>query len=169
MAQASAMLMPSIREASAARLSRVPPHSGHGVKVTARSTNARMCGWSASLSFCRKDFCTFGTRGGQPFQQVDVGAGQARHEALHKGAVGLVDQPLGLGGDGAEDQRALARPGDAGEHRQPALGDVEGDVGQVVLPGPADLDPVVAVGEGSFGLLAGHVVTLLRWSAQAAA
>src|SRR5215470_17566490 len=61
MAQASAMLMPSIREASAAWLSRLPRHSGHAVKVTARSTNARLCGWSDSLSFCRKDFCTFGT------------------------------------------------------------------------------------------------------------
>jgi hypothetical protein len=53
MAQASAMLMPSTRDDRAAALSRPPPHSGHAVKVTARSTNARMCGWSDSLSFCR--------------------------------------------------------------------------------------------------------------------
>src|SRR3954447_8875286 len=31
----------------------------------------------------------------------------------HEGAVGLVDEPLGLRGDCAEDQRALARTGDA--------------------------------------------------------
>jgi hypothetical protein len=41
--------------------------------------------------------------------------------------------PLRLGGDGVEHQRALARAGDAGEHRQPALRDLDGDVFQVVL------------------------------------
>ena len=50
MAHASAMLMPLIREERAASLSRVPPHSGQAVKVTARSTNARMCGCIVSLS-----------------------------------------------------------------------------------------------------------------------
>jgi hypothetical protein len=43
-------------------------------------------------------------RGGQPVQDVDVGTAQRRHEALHESAVGLVDQPLRLGGDGAENQ-----------------------------------------------------------------
>ncbi len=49
-AHASAMLIPLIFEDRAAAESRVPPHSGHSVKVTARSTNARMCGCSASVS-----------------------------------------------------------------------------------------------------------------------
>jgi hypothetical protein len=40
----------------AGSLSRVPPHSGQAVKVTARSTNARMCGCMASTSFDRNDF-----------------------------------------------------------------------------------------------------------------
>ena len=84
-------------------------------------------------------------RRGQPFEQVDVGAGQARHETLHEGAVGLVDQPLRLGGDRAEHERALARAGHPGEHRQPALRDVDVHVLQVVLPGPVDLDQVMAV------------------------
>jgi hypothetical protein len=57
-AQASAMLIPLILEDRAASLSRVPPHSGQAVKVTARSTNARMCGCSASLSLERNDFWT---------------------------------------------------------------------------------------------------------------
>ena len=65
-----------------------------------------------------------------------------------KARVGLVDQALGLGGDGAEDQRRLARSGDAGEHGEPALGDVERDVLEIVLPRAADLDHVVAVGGG---------------------
>ena len=44
------MLIPLIFEDRAASLSRVPPHSGQAVKVTARSTNARTCGCIASLS-----------------------------------------------------------------------------------------------------------------------
>ena len=78
----------------------------------------------------------------QPFEDVDFGPRQGRHEALHEGAVGLVDQPLRLGGDGVEHQRALARAGDAGEHRQPALRDLDADVLEVVLP--------CAVRRGSF-------------------
>ena len=50
------MLIPSIRDDRAASLSRVPPHSGQAVKVTARSTNARMCGCIASLSLESIDF-----------------------------------------------------------------------------------------------------------------
>jgi hypothetical protein len=60
-------------------------------------------------------------RGGQAGERVDIGARQRRHEALHKGAVGLVDHPLRLRGDRAEHERALPRAGEAGEHRQPAL------------------------------------------------
>ena len=33
-------------------------------------------------------------RGRQPFEHIDLGPRQRRHEALHEGAVGLVDQPL---------------------------------------------------------------------------
>ena len=76
-------------------------------------------------------------RGREPVEHVDVGPRQRRHEALHEGAVGLVDQPLRLGGDGVEHQRALARAGDAGEHRQPALRDLDADVLEVVDARPA--------------------------------
>ena len=79
-------------------------------------------------------------RGRQPFERVDVGPGQRRHEALHEGAVGLVDQPLRLRGDRLEHERALARARDAGEHREAPLRDVEADVAEVVLAGAADLD-----------------------------
>ena len=85
-------------------------------------------------------------RGGQPVEHVDVGPRQRRHEALHEGAVGLVDQPLRLGGDRAEHQRALARAGDAGEHRQPALRDLDADVLEVVHARAVHADQVVAVG-----------------------
>jgi hypothetical protein len=56
MAHASAMLILLILEERAASASRVPPQSGQVVKVTTRSTNARMCGCIASLSFDSIDF-----------------------------------------------------------------------------------------------------------------
>ena len=55
-AQASAMLIPSIFEERAASLSRVPSQSGQVVKVMARSTKARMCGCIASRSLASIDF-----------------------------------------------------------------------------------------------------------------
>ena len=55
------MLTPSIFDDRAASLSRVPPQSGHELNVTARSTKARMCGWSASTSFDSNDFWIRGT------------------------------------------------------------------------------------------------------------
>ena len=85
-------------------------------------------------------------RGRQPFEDVDLGPRQRRHEALHEGAVGLVDQPLRLRGDRAEHQRALARAGDAGEHRQPALRDLDADVLEVVHARAVHADQIVAVG-----------------------
>ena len=85
-------------------------------------------------------------RGGQALEHVDVGPGLGRHEALHEGAVGLVDQPLRLGGDGVEDQGALARPGHAGEHRQAALGELDADVLEVVLARAVHADQLVTVG-----------------------
>src|SRR5690606_25937283 len=57
-------------------------------------------------------------------------------------------QPLRLGGDGAEDQRALTGSGDTGEHGQPAFRDVDVDVPEVVLPRPPDADHVVTVCHG---------------------
>ena len=84
--------------------------------------------------------------GCQPFEHVDVGSGHRGHEALDEGAVGLVDEPLRLRGDGAEHQRALPRSGDPREHREPALGDLDRDVLEVVDPCPMDSDQVVRIG-----------------------
>ena len=84
-------------------------------------------------------------RRGQAFEQVDVRPRQRRHEALHEGAVGLVDQPLRLRGDRVEHQRALARAGDAGEYRQPALRDLDADVLEVVHARALHADQIVAV------------------------
>ena len=61
-AQASAMLTPPIFDDRAPSLSRVPPQSGQVVNVTARSTNARMCGCIASTSLESIDFWIRGIR-----------------------------------------------------------------------------------------------------------
>ena len=61
-AQASAMLAPLIFDDLANSVSRVPPHSGQAVNVTARSTNARMCGCIPSVSFDSIDLWIRGTR-----------------------------------------------------------------------------------------------------------
>ena len=58
--QAPAMLMPLITDDLAASASLVPSQSGQVVKVTALSTNARMCGCIASLSLDKSDFWTRG-------------------------------------------------------------------------------------------------------------
>ena len=85
-------------------------------------------------------------RSRQPLEHVDLGPRRRRHEALHEGAVGLVDKPLRLRGDGAEHERALARAGDAREHRQPTLRDLDADVLEVVHARAVHADQVVAVG-----------------------
>ena len=40
----------------------------------------------------------------QSFEDIDFGSGHRGHEALDERGIGLVDHPLGLGGDGVEDQ-----------------------------------------------------------------
>ncbi len=62
MSHRSAIDTPLIFDDRAAAVSLVPSHSGHVPNVAARSTNARMCGWSASRSLDSMDFCSFGIR-----------------------------------------------------------------------------------------------------------
>ena len=81
----------------------------------------------------------------QPLEDIHLRTRQRRHEALHERAIGLVDQPLGLGRDRSEGERALARPRNAGEHGHPALRDLDADVFEVVLAGAVHADQVVAV------------------------
>ena len=94
-------------------------------------------------------------RGRQAVEHVDIRTRQRRHEPLHECAVGLVDQPLGFGGDGGEDQRALAGTRDAGEHGQPALRDLDAHVLEVVLPGAVHPDEIVAVSNAHRATVAG--------------
>ena len=54
------MLIPLIFDERAASLSRVPSHAGQVVKVTTRSTKARMCGCRASTSLDSIDFWIVG-------------------------------------------------------------------------------------------------------------
>ena len=62
MALASAIEIPSIREVRACSARRVPSHSGQVMKVTARSTKARMWGCIASRSLESMDFWILGIR-----------------------------------------------------------------------------------------------------------
>ncbi len=81
--------------------------------------------------------------------------GDGRAKALngvHIGALDLVEELAGVGGegfdvaalafgiDGVEGQRALARAGEAGDHRERIAGDAHADVAQVVLARPAHRD-----------------------------
>ena len=56
-----------------------------------------------------------------------------------------VDEPLRLGRDRAEDQRALARAGDTGEDGQPPLRDLNAHVLEIVDARAVHPDHVVAV------------------------
>ena len=51
------MFFPPIREDRASWVSRVPSQSGHVVNVAARSTNARTCGCSESMSRASIERC----------------------------------------------------------------------------------------------------------------
>src|SRR5690606_3483670 len=82
-------------------------------------------------------------RRSQSFENVDFGSGQVGHEPLDEGAVRLVDEPLGLGGDRVEHERALPGPRHAGENGQATFGDLDRDVLEVVLPSTLDADDVV--------------------------
>ncbi len=80
-------------------------------------------------------------------QHIGVRLAVMRHELLHEGRIGLVDQPLAFRRDGIEHQGGLARARHPGEHGDPALGNIERDVLEIVLPRAADDDrTVVGVG-----------------------
>src|SRR5665647_2323063 len=68
----------------------------------------------------------------RPPRSMETAPAPLIEATLNECAVGLIDHPLRLRGDRVEHQRALARAGDAGEHRQPALRDLDADVLEVV-------------------------------------
>ena len=81
-----------------------------------------------------------------PSSTSTSGRASVAHEPLHECAVGLVDQPLRLRRDRAEDERTLTRAGDAGEHRQPPLRNLDADILEVVHARAVYADQRVAVG-----------------------
>ena len=79
----------------------------------------------------------------QPVDQIHVGLLNAlqklpgiRRERLHVA-------PLPLGIDGVEGERRLTRPRNPADHRQLAMGNVAGDVLQVMCPRTADNNGVI--------------------------
>jgi hypothetical protein len=75
---------------------------------------------------------------GQALDEVDVGFVHLPEELAGVGREGLHVAALALGVDGVEGQRRLARSGEAGEDDQPVPGQVDGDIAQIVLAGPAN-------------------------------
>ena len=80
---------------------------------------------------------------GEAVDQVHVGLFDALQKLARVGGERLDVAPLPLGIDGVEGQRTLARTGDAADHRQLAVGNLAGDVLQVVRPRAADDDGVI--------------------------
>ena len=89
---------------------------------------------------------------GQALDEVDVGLVHLPEELAGVGREGLDVAALALGVDGVEGQRRLARPGQAGEDDQPVPGQVDGDVAEIVLAGPANDQTVGHSGEITGGL-----------------
>ena len=83
-----------------------------------------------------------------PLELIDLGPRRRAHEALHERAVRLVDEPLRLGRDRAEHERALPRARHPGEDRQATFRDIDVHPREVVLPRAAHADPLVGVGGG---------------------
>ena len=59
---------------------------------------------------------------------IGVGLAVMGHELLDESGIGLVDQPLGFGSDGAKNQRGFSRARNAGKDCDLAFGDIDGAV-----------------------------------------
>ena len=77
---------------------------------------------------------------GQSVDGVDVRPSVFGQVLLYEGGEGVVELAPRLGGDGVHHERALARARDAGEDGNLVLGNIEGDILEVVLAGTADGD-----------------------------
>jgi hypothetical protein len=82
-------------------------------------------------------------RGRDPLDRVDERLLHALEELLGVGGERLDVAALTLGVERVERERALPRPGRAGEHGQATPRNVEVDALQVVLAGSADADGVI--------------------------
>ena len=80
--------------------------------------------------------------GREALDEVDVGLVHLAQELAGVGRERLDVAALALGVDGVEGQGRLSRPRQAGEDDQPVPGQVEGDVAQIVLAGPANDETV---------------------------
>ncbi len=79
-----------------------------------------------------------GDGGRQALDEVDVWLVHLPEELTGVGRERLDVAALALGVDGVEGQGRLARPGQAGEDDQPVPGQIDGDIAQIVLAGPAN-------------------------------
>jgi len=80
---------------------------------------------------------------------VDVGLLHHLQELARVGRQALYVAPLPLGIDGVERQRRLARARHPREHDQRVARDLQVDILQVVLAGPADVNGAVGLAHGT--------------------
>ena len=83
-----------------------------------------------------------GDGGREPADAIVAGLVHLAEELPGVGAQAFDVASLSLGVEGVEGERGLARAGDAGQDDQTLLGDLHGDVLEVVLAGPGDDDAV---------------------------
>ncbi len=76
----------------------------------------------------------------EPLDRVHVGPLDLVEKLARVGRERLHIAALALGVDGVEGERALARAGEAGDHRERVAGDAHIDVAQIVLARPAHRD-----------------------------
>src|SRR5689334_15969253 len=80
-------------------------------------------------------------RGADVLDAVHVGPVEALQEHAGVGRERLDVAPLAFGEERIEREGRLARSRDSGDDGEPVVGDVDGDVLQVVLPGSLDAEP----------------------------
>ena len=85
-------------------------------------------------------FCSMEMAGERPSMAVDVGALHLVEELAGVGGEGLDVAALAFGVDGVKGERALAGAGEAGDDGEGVAGDGDVDVAQVVLTCAADRD-----------------------------
>ncbi len=90
---------------------------------------------------------------GEAVDGVDVGALHLVEELAGVGGKGFDVAALAFGVDGVKGERALAGAGEAGDDGEGIAGNGDGDVAEIVLAGPADVDvgEVLARGLGRRG------------------
>ncbi|MCE8468015.1 hypothetical protein LZ189_02915, partial [Rhodovulum sulfidophilum] len=74
----------------------------------------------------------------QVLKPVRVRLAMMRKPVAHEARIGFGQLALGFSGDGVEQKRRLPRAGDSGENHDPPLGDLDGQIPEIVRAGAQD-------------------------------